>query len=67
MTPIDRYRAATEAWRQATRAREKAAMDRAYAVADLAAGTDVRTAARLLRLSPASVERLIAKARREDR
>lgn len=66
---IDRYRVATEAWRRADRARRKAALERAYAIADMVAtappGSDpVRAVARHVRLSPASVQRLLDKARK---
>ena len=69
MTPIDRYRVATEAWRRADHARRKAALERAYAIADMVAtappGSDpVRAVARHVRLSPASVQRLLDKARK---
>src|SRR5690606_8869827 len=69
MTPIARYRVATEAWRRADRARRKAALERAYAIADMVAtappGSDpVRAVARHVRLSPASVQRLLDKARK---
>src|SRR5690606_12514416 len=52
---IDRYRVATEAWRRADRARRKAALERAYAIADMVAtappGSDpVRAVARHVRL-----------------
>jgi hypothetical protein len=65
VTALDRYLAATVAWRDANAAREQAARDGAYAVADMAATMPVVQAARRVHLSPARVEQLIAKARQE--
>ena len=63
MTPLERYRAATEEWRRANAATQAATRQRGYALADMAATMSVTRVARAAGLSVASVERLIAKAR----
>jgi len=65
---LARYEAATEEWRRCNAATQAATLQRAYAIADLVAaippGRDpIRAVARQTGLSPASVERLLAKAR----
>jgi hypothetical protein len=59
---LDRYRAATAAWQDANAARDKAAADRARAVADMAYdGWDDRTIAHATGLSVPRVQELIRK------
>lgn len=66
MTALDRYRAATQAWREATAATERATKQRAYALADMAASMPVDEVARRAGLSVKRAEQLIAKAHQED-
>lgn len=63
MTPLDRYRAATQAWREANAATQAATRQRGYALADMAATMPIPQVARRAGLSVASVQRLIAKVR----
>lgn len=64
MTPLDRYRYATQRWRQADAETRQATTDRAHALADMAAdGWDVPRIARETGLSPTRVEQLLGKTR----
>jgi uncharacterized membrane protein len=61
---LDQYRYATQRWRQANAERDRAAQDRAAALAAMARdGLDDETIARRVRLSPNRVRQLIDKTR----
>jgi hypothetical protein len=62
VSALDRYRAATQRWKDANTARDKAAAGRARAVADMAHdGWDDRTIAHATGLSVPRVQELIRK------
>lgn len=65
MTPLARYRAATEEWRRANAATQAATRRRGYALADMAASMPVARVARLAGLSVARTQQLIDKTREE--
>lgn len=66
MNPLDRYHAATQAWREANAATQAATRQRGYALADMAASMDIREVARRAGLSITTVERLINKAHAKE-
>lgn len=62
MSALDRYRYATQRWRQANTERDQAARDRAAALADMhREGLDIQTIARRAGLSQARVRQFIDK------